>query len=198
MDAKDIINKIIELKLIYKCLIFISFWALIGTLIYFFIILPQFNEINKKKAELLKLKTRSSKIIKVQKQLTKFKKDFNKIQMKFKIALKKLPDSKEIPKLLLKISKFGKQNDLDFLLFRPEKEIRKDFYAVIPISLSFTGDYSKAGNFFYLIGNMTRIVKVKNFEIKKSNNSNILNLTTTLETYKFIGKSKKRKNAKKK
>jgi len=199
MDLKSIWEKFLNLNILFKIFISVTFWGIIGIILFFVVINPQFNEIKAKKERLKDLKIRSSKIIKVQKELKKFKEDFARIKKEFKIALKKLPDSKEIPKLLLAISDYGKRNKLDFLFFKPGKEIRKDFYAIIPISLKFIGYYVQTGNFFYNIGKMTRIVKVKNFSISK--NKKALIVDAQLETYKFIGlenkknvKIKKRKN----
>ncbi len=190
MDLKSIWEKFLNLNILFKIFISVTFWGIIGIILFFVVINPQFNEIKAKKERLKDLKIRSSKIIKVQKELKKFKEDFARIKKEFKIALKKLPDSKEIPKLLLAISDYGKRNKLDFLFFKPGKEIRKDFYAIIPISLKFRGYYVQTGNFFYNIGKMTRIVKVKNFSISK--NKKALIVDAQLETYKFIGLENKK------
>jgi len=98
---------------------------------------------------------------------------------------------------LLKISTYGKENGLDFIFFKPGKEIKKDFYAIIPIKLRFSGYYIPTGNFFYDIGKMTRIVKIKNFKIRKRKD-NLLEINSVLETYKFLGNKRIKNVAKKK
>ena len=193
---KQIIEKIIFLKDFYKYLIFISLWAVIGIILYFLVINPQYAKIKKKKVEYLNVKRKTLMIVRVKKKLDKFKKEFENVKKEYKLAVKKLPNKREIPNLLLKISSYGKENNLNFLFFRPHKEIKKEFYAIIPISLKFTGTYANSGNFFYEIGKTTRIVKIKKFSVKKRMNNTIL-INAYLETYKFIKNYEKKKKRKK-
>jgi len=196
MNVKDIFEKFLELKDFYKYLIFIGIWGIIACLIYFLIINPQYNEIKQKKAHYNSLKRKTNMIVKVKKRLNNFKEQFEKIKNQYNIAIKKLPNTREIPELLLKVSAYGKENNLDFLLFKPKKEVAKEFYAIIPISLKFTGKYIDTGKFFFDIGKTTRIVKVKNFTVSKKGENKIY-VNANLETYKFL-KNKPQKKKKKK
>jgi len=45
------------------------------------------------------------------------------------------------PSLLKSVSDLGKESGLEFLRFAPSAEIKKDFYAEIPVSISVNGDY---------------------------------------------------------
>ena len=195
MKTKNFLEKILFLPDFVKYLLFFGIWLLIGTILYFLFINPQFKEIQKKQIEYTRIRKKTLMIVRVQKELNKFKKEFKEIKKLYQLAIKKLPNTREIPNLILRISSYGKENNLSFLLFKPKKEIKKEFYVVIPISLKFTGDFVNTGNFFYEIGKTTRIVKIKNFTITKRKNNSIY-VNALIETYKFIKNSKK--NAKKK
>ncbi len=165
-------------------------------IIYFLIIKPQQDTIEKKNVEYTRLKQKTSQLIRIQRDFEKLKKKYEEVKKKYQMAIKKLPDSREIPELLLKISSYGKENNLNFLLFKPNREIEKNFYAVIPISLKFTGSFKNTGMFFYEFGNNTRIVKIRNFVVNKKRK--LIYISGTLETYKFIKKSNEKKKKTKK
>ena len=57
------------------------------------------------------------------------------------LALRQLPDSKELPVLLTDVTSLGKNAGLEFKAFRPRPEIQRDFYAEVPIEIEFTGRF---------------------------------------------------------
>jgi type IV pilus assembly protein PilO len=61
--------------------------------------------------------------------------NIKKAEKDYKIVMKALPEKQEIPALLAGISQAGKVVGLEFLLFQPKAEIKKDFYAEIPVSI---------------------------------------------------------------
>ncbi len=193
---KENFEKLLKINELYRTLIFFGIWLLVGIIIYFLIIKPQQDTIEKKNAEYIRLKQKTSQLIRIQRDFEKLKKKYEEVKKKYQIVIKKLPDSREIPELLLKISSYGKKNNLNFLLFKPNREIEKNFYAVIPISLKFTGSFKNTGMFFYELGNNTRIVKIKNFVVNKKRK--LIYISGTLETYKFIKKSNEKKKKTKK
>ncbi len=189
-------EKFLQLNEIHRNLIFFGFWLIVTLILYFLILNPQFKKIDKKNSEYVRLKKKTSMLIKAQRDFEKLKRKLKELNKQYEIAVRKLPDSREIPELLLKISSYGKENNLKFLLFKPEKEIKKNFYAIIPISLKFIGSYKSAGMFFYEIGSTTRIVKVKRFKMKKKDKN--IYISGTIETYKFIKKANEKKKTPKK
>ncbi len=204
MDYKKILEKYLQLPIYIKTAIFSVFWLLIIVLCYFLIISYQLETIEKKSFELSKLKKQTLAIVKVTKQLKNFKKELKQLEYDFKIALRKLPDSKEIPGLLLNISEFGNKDELDFLMFKPGKVEKKEFYGVIPISLRLNGKYKDIGEFLWETATMPRIVQIPKFTLRPDKNG-LLFMDGKLETYIFLkeklnqkNKKKKRKNVKKK
>ena len=196
MNAEVILEKYFSLPIFVKVLIFAIIWVLVSIALYYFVITPQFQQIEKKSYQLARLKKQTLAIIKVKRKLKTFKKELQQLEKDFNIALKKLPDSKEIPSLLFNISEIGKKYNLDFLNFRPGKVEKKEFFGQIPISLRLTGNYHNIAKFLWEISNMQRIVKVKSFSLIPGKN-NILTFNGDLETYIFL-KEKLNANKKKK
>lgn len=146
----------------------------------------------------------------------KYQKLMEEKKVQFSIASKQLPQTDEVPTLLTNISQAGKEAGLSFLLFMPQTEIKKNFYAEIPIKMELSGSYNDLGVFFDRVAGMSRIVNIKNFDVssalsagakrsvpirapivkgkaKASNNIELqenlaseLSISCVAETYKFV------------
>ena len=97
---------------------------------------------------------------------------------------------------------------LEFLLFEPKPEVRKEFYAEIPVAINVTGGYHDMAIFLDKIARLSRIVNVKDISMGRTKGGEDLNTSCTAVTYKFVEgpppedpkdkKKKKKKRRKKK
>ena len=127
-------------------------------------------------------------------------------ETKFKIAKQALPDKKEIPTLIDGISQAAQDAGLDILVFTPKPEVRKEFYAEVPISIKVSGDYHNVAVFFDMIAGLPRIVNVSDIAMAPPKGKDDEELTTscTAVVYRFVepeknsdaGKKKKKKKKK--
>lgn len=89
----------------------------------------------------------------------------SEIDRSFGALLKQLPNKSEVESLLVEINQSGMGRGLQFELFKPGKEVSKDFYAELPISVRLTGSYHDFGAFAGDIGALSRIVTLNNISI---------------------------------
>ena len=75
---------------------------------------------------------------------------------------------------------------LEFLLFQPKPEVKKDFYAEIPVDIKVSGSYHKLPMFFDNVSRLYRIVNVPNIEMKAGPKKDRLDTSCTAVTYKFL------------
>ncbi len=104
-------------------------------------------------------------------------------------AVKELPNDREIPELVRRISSIGKKIGLEFLLFQPLPEARKDFYADVPVKLKVEGSYHEVATFFDRIGKLNRIVNIRNIAMSDPSERSgkiILTIEGTAVTYRFL------------
>lgn len=101
-----------------------------------------------------------SKAESVAENLPAFEKELKNLEAELKVALRQLPDSKEIPGLLTDISTLGKNAGLDIKKFTPRSEVPRGFYAEVPLEIAFTGSFHQVVQFFDLIAKLPRIVNV--------------------------------------
>jgi type IV pilus assembly protein PilO len=157
-------------------------------------IYPKWNRIDALDKQLTKAKAELATAKKNASQLNDWRNKMMLKEAEYKTVMQALPESAEIPSLLSGISQAGKDSGLEFFLFQPKAEIRKDFYAEIPVDINIAGSYHQVAMFFEKVSNLHRVVNIRNIKMtpqtKDSNNT----LTTTCQavTYKFIDEPSKK------
>ncbi len=168
----------------------IAIWAgllivLVGAFVYFSYY-PKFKKIDTLKANLSKVEEQLAVAKKNARQLNAFRKQMQDAEEQFRVVMRALPENEEIPTLLTGISKSGKDAGLSFVLFQPKPEVKKDFYAEIPVSMKMTGDYHGVATFFESVAELNRIVNIKDVNMTPEKEGSELTTTCTAVTYKFI------------
>lgn len=97
--------------------------------------------------------------------LPKLEEEIKALGKQLEAALVKLPEEKEIPKLLTQVNTLGLQSGLEFLLFRPATPVKKGFYAEVPIDIRVEGEYHTLGVFLDRVSKLERIVNVADLRI---------------------------------
>jgi len=185
----------------------VFFIVIIAVFVYFFY-WPKFEKIASLKAELTKLEAKLATAKRNAAGLKKFQAKMKEAEAQFNMAMRKLPEKEEIPSLLTSISDSGQAVGLDFLLFEPKAEKKKEFYAEIPVAMRLQGDYHNLAVFFDQVARLNRIVNIENIQMSRgkrkgkaknaSSSGKELTATCTAVTYKFIDEPPKKVSKKKK
>jgi type IV pilus assembly protein PilO len=121
--------------------------------------------------------------------LDAYKAQLAEMERSFGAMLRQLPGKTEVPSLLVDISQTGLAAGLEEKLFQPAAEVRRDFYAELPIKIRLTGSYHELGSFVSGIAALPRIVTLHNIEIKpegKESGFDQLMLDVTAKTYRYL------------
>jgi len=197
--AEPLIQKIAELTRLQRILISaVTVVVLVGLfvgLLYW----PQFERQSQLSKQISETRTKLTQVKVTASALPEYERQMAEKQAEFNVASKKLPETVEVPQLLSSVSEAGKDAGLTFLLFQPEKEVPKNFYAEIPIKMELSGTYHDLGDFFDRLAQMPRIVNIKNFEAKMGqagtavrgrttvrDAGNSLTIACMAETYRFL------------
>ncbi len=184
-SIEPLIKQIGELTKIQRIIICcVSVALIVGGFVYF-LYMPKYEDINKLNKEIAGQEEKLKETKKSAAQYAKFQKKLEAAQAKFNVVAKALPLTDEVPALLTGISQVGKDSGLTFLLFKPEPEKKKEFYAELPVTMNLSGSYHDLGVFFDQLAGLSRIVNVKKFDMKIGKGS-ALNIACTAETYKFV------------
>ena len=187
------ISKVGELTKLQRYVVFCGTLLVIVFVYGYFFYLPKqevISGLSKKYEELVKELDATKKKAS---QLKSYQKKMKEAEVQFQIVQKTLPEKKEIPSLLTAISQAGRDSGLEFLLFQPKKEIKKEFYAEIPVAMKVKGNYHNVALFFDKVSNLSRIVNIRNIKIGGGKS---LNTSCTAVTYRFIEMSEKKSKKK--
>jgi type IV pilus assembly protein PilO len=171
---------------IVTCFVLVAFG-----LIYFFVWQNRMPELQQREDTEQQLRsefrTKHSKAV----NLAAYKQQLADIEKSFGALLRQLPSKTEVPNLLVDISQTGLAAALEEKLFQPGVEIKKDFYAELPIHIQLTGSYHEFGAFVSGIAALPRIVTLHDIQItpiskEKSAAYDQLQLDLTAKTYRYM------------
>jgi len=183
-----------ELPFHKKFLILIIILAVLFGLFYYFIYMPKLDEVASLRSQLRRLDQQVIQKRKLVKNIKQFRKEYALLKKKLDESLRQLPNKEMIDMILMDIAKFERRENLESILFKPKKEVKRDFYAVVPVQLQIRGTYHQIGKFFEDIVNLPRIVNVKGYTFSKPKDVEGLILLTAncaIETYRYIPESER-------
>lgn len=117
--------------------------------------------------------------------LEAYKAQMVEMEESFGTMLRQLPSKTEVADMLVDITQTGLASGLEFELFKPLAEIRKEFYAELPISIKVNGNYHNLGKFVSGMAALPRIVTLHNIKISKEK-SGALSMSATGKTYRYL------------
>jgi type IV pilus assembly protein PilO len=166
----------------------LCFVVLSAVLFYFFVWSDQKPRLDQAAAEETQLRdtfqSKHSKAV----NLAVYQQQLADIERSFGALLRQLPGRTEVPSLLVDISQVGVGAGLEEKLFQPANEIKKDFYAELPIKIRLTGSYHQMGEFVSGIAALPRIVTLHDIKIKPDSKDayDVLSFELTAKTFRYL------------
>ena len=154
-----------------------------------FLYMPASQELQKAEQEHLQLQRKLSEVRAVAANEQAVRDEIAALEKKLAVALRQLPDSKELPVLLTDVTSLGKNSGLEFRAFRPQQEVRKAFYAEVPIDIEFTGGFHDIATFVDQLARLPRIVNISELEMtikKETSTSTLLSVQGKATTFRFV------------
>lgn len=186
------IDKLGKIPRAYRMALLPVVAVLVGAAYAYLGYLPKAAELEKLRADQLQLQRRLNEVRAVAENLAKFEEEIAVLERKLKIALRQLPDSKELPVLLTDINTLGKTSGLEIKAFRPQSEVKRDFYAEVPIEVEFVGKFHDIVAFFDQVARLPRIVNVNKLDVKigeESTLETVLKVEGEAVTFRFLDPS---------
>ncbi len=187
----DLVDRITKLPDYQKILIGVVIYVLIFFAFHMLIHKKLKQEIFSEESRNAQLTEERNKTREIAENKDQFQRDVEKLNEELSRALKELPNEREIPGLLRNISHLGRKNGLEFSLFQPLPEVRRDFYAEVPVRIIVTGTYHEVALFFDRVGKLPRIVNIRNIKMTDPDERSgriVLQTSGEAVTYRFIEK----------
>jgi type IV pilus assembly protein PilO len=181
LDLKDISALPLPVKIVGVAI----FCLLILAAGYWFVIADELTEreLAEQQEQSLRQTYLTKKLLAI--NLDIYRKQMEEIQESFGSLLRQLPNTTEVPDLLVDITQAGLGRGLEFSLFRPESERPQDFYAELPISLSVSGSYHELAQFISDVAALPRIVTFGDINISGVKDGK-LSMQATARTYRYL------------
>ncbi len=150
--------------------------------------LARLAKVEKKEQELRKtFEKKQAKAV----NLEKYKKQLEEMKQSFGAMLRQLPDKTEVAGLLVDVSQTGLAAGLEFELFDPLGEVKKEFYAELPIKIKVNGNYHEFGTFISGLALLPRIVTIHDIVISAPKNkgdagNGRLTMEAVVKTYRYL------------
>jgi type IV pilus assembly protein PilO len=168
--------KIAGILIVCGIILFAGYWFLIqGEL-------EEYGEAQKKEVSLRETYM-NKKALAV--NLPAYREQMEEMEQTFGSLLRQLPNTTEVPDLLVDITQAGLGRGLEFTLFRPEKEQPRDFYAELPISVQVRGNYHELAQFVSDVAALPRIVTFGDIIISSGKDSK-LTMSAKARTYRYL------------
>jgi len=127
----------------------------------------------------------------------KFEEELQSLTTNLKNALKELPNKREIPDLLKRISLVGNKVGLEVQKFQPLPERLMEYYAEVPVALEVVGTFHEVAMFFDQLSKLGRIVSVHGVNITEPEERGgrvELYVSGNAVTYRFLSEEEKEAN----
>jgi type IV pilus assembly protein PilO len=182
-------EKLAKLPKSYRMAMLPAIVVLVCAAYVYFLYLPVNSSLEGIRDQQLQLQRKLAEVRTLASNEEAVKQEIAALERELEVALRQLPDSKELPVLLTDITSLGKNAGLEFKAFRPKEEVRRDFYAEVPIDIEFTGDFHEIAVFFDEVARLPRIVNVASLDVVIASENSLdtmLQVKGNATTFRFL------------
>lgn len=184
-DLSDV-NQLGSAPMSVKTTLMVAAILLIAGAGYYFHVKNQIAELQQLQGQEEELKSQFERKAHKAANLGAYKTQHQEMETEFSSMKKQLPGKTEIPAVILDVSQTGLASGLKILLFKPQPEIEKGFYAEKPIQIRLQGSYHQMANFASGIAALPRIVTLHDISIQPESKSDILIMDVKAKTYRYL------------
>lgn len=149
---------------------------------YYYVTMDQLAELEQIEAEEQTLKRSFERKQQKAANLQDYRDQLKQIEASLGEMIKQMPTKAEVANLLVDISQTGLASGLEFKLFQPAGEVRKEFYSELPINIEVVGKYEELGLFVSGLASLPRIVTVHNVNITPNKETG-MSMKAVVKTY---------------
>jgi len=180
------LRPLLPLPLWHKLLFLVAAFVLILATYFYMGWMPLQDSITQQKSQMNLQQTMLLRNQHLSHDLPRKQKEYATLEKQLKVALNMLPKKSQIPDLLENVSWAGKDSGLDFKTFKPGREVSKQIYAEVPVTFKISGSFRQLLTFLKRVGEMPRIVDVKNMKLSRGKSGGMLTVTGQAVTYRFV------------
>ncbi|MBM3226883.1 MAG: hypothetical protein FJZ47_24215 [Candidatus Tectomicrobia bacterium] len=162
----EFLERLEGIPALYRWLAIPAILCILAVLYWYLFYQPFEEELTAYQEQIAAKRQTVEKHSKIAAKLDLFKTQVSDLEARLKMLLRELPESREIPGMIRRISDLGVRTGLQISLIKPQPEQRKEFYAEIPIQVRVKGQYHAVGRFFDDLAHLERIISVDGIQIE--------------------------------
>ena len=151
--------------LVVGLLVGVGLYAFFGTTWIPFGYQPTTAKINEIKADFERKSSDLARARQAVADLPRFQAEFAALHERYELASELLPEDREFPGLLRKITLTGQQAGVEFQMVQPEPPVVHGSYIELPVQITVRGTYHQFGQFLAQLANLRRIMNVSEVRI---------------------------------
>ncbi|RLL54363.1 pilus assembly protein PilO [Mariprofundus sp. EBB-1] len=192
LSIYESLRPLLPLPLWHKLLFLLATFGVIIAVYFYMGWMPLQEQISNQQSAMQLQKTMLLRNQHLAHDLPRKQKEYATLEKQLKVALNMLPRKSQIPDLLENVSWAGKDSGLEFKAFKPGNEVNRLIYAEVPVKFHISGSFRQLLTFLKRVGEMPRIVDVKNMKLSPGDKAGELSVTGLAVTYRFVeAKAKK-------
>lgn len=132
----------------------------------------------------------------VRRNLELFRAEAEGLEVELRQARLELPEKGQIDTLLAKVSDKAHDAGLEVKSFRPQDEIKHDYYSEQPVYIEVVGSFHEIATFFDEVSRLPRIVNLDSFQIREpmvGDEQVLVSSAVVATTYRFLDESERPK-----
>lgn len=156
---------------------------------YFLIFQDQQKQIVKLNNQIKTLDDERQEKQEIAANLSTFTKMVEFLKQKLAEKNKNLPEDTNMDQLLKTLNELSLKSDIRIVKFVPMKEVRRNFYAEIPVAMALEGNYHEVLTFFDSVGKEDRIINITNITMKEPSLRNgkiVLKVHCQAKTFRML------------
>lgn len=189
MTATDLLDKLAGTPRNQRLALYALVFVGLGALFWFMLYSPTTDEVGTLKDQQVQLQQEKTKVKARAENRDAFEAELLELNNELKQALRELPDQKEIPELVRRISNEGRRSGLEIRKFKTMPEVPRQYYAEVPVALEVYGSFHEVAMFFDRLAKLDRIVYVQDVELENPSERGgkvYLKVTGTAVTFRFL------------
>jgi type IV pilus assembly protein PilO len=192
----NILEMITKISLVKKLAVLGVFVALAGGLYWYLFYSVLSDEIDGLKNQYVQLERQKQDAIRRKSTYDKDRHRRDELKKTYAQQMRALPAESEMSSFLNNLNSQAELVGLELQSVKPQRESASQYYARIPVSLDLEGNYLQLAKFFYLVGNLDRIINIENisFRVGSVDESGIkLKVQVMATTFRSVGSESEEK-----
>ncbi len=185
------LEQLTKISLSRKIVVLAVIVVLVGLAYWWFWYSPLSEQLDSLKNEYAALQTQKRDAERRKSTYDKDRHKRDELKKSYGQQLKALPADSEMSSFLNNLNAQAELVGLELLSVTPKREEAAEHYARIPVALKLKGNFHQLAKFFYLVGNLDRIINIENISLtlgKTDGVSILLEAKVLATTFRSVGK----------